>query len=313
MAVLLGLAVGLTAWRAWPRRSSTVDVRVFHAAGLTPLFDQIRDRCAQEIGLKILNEGSGSQVACRKVSELGRACDLLCLADNALVAELLKNKCRWRIDFASDQVVLGVGKLAPDVAQAEKDWPGVLLRQDVRIARVDENLGPIGYSTLLVWKLKENLDTPGLSARLVGKCASVEDDVSKLPPLLKSGQIDYAFLYRSTCIAHGIRFIELGPEIHLGDPNRDYSAASVTFRKLSSDPSQQITVRGRPIVWALTVPAQGAQQEPAERLIRYLLKEARPVLSDNGFVPLASPVFYGPKEDYPPFEGCAKYGGPLTP
>jgi molybdate/tungstate transport system substrate-binding protein len=313
LAAALAVAAGLAAYRSLTRRPPVPELRVFHAAGLTPVFDQIRDRCERDRGLRILNECSGSQVACRKVSELGRACDLLCLADNGLVGELLKKECRWRIDFATDRVVIGVGKLAPDVSKAEKDWPAVLLQKDVRIARVDENQGPIGYCTLLVWKLQEQRATAGLTDRLAGKCASVVDDVSKLPPLLKSGQIDYAFLYRSTCMANGIRSIELAPEIDLGDPQRDYSAASVMFQKLSAGTGQRITVRGKPVVWTLTVPERGAQTEEAHRFIRYFLTDAGSVLAGNGFVPLAPPVFFGTKEDYRPFEAYVRYGGALTP
>jgi len=146
----------------------------------------------------------------------------------------------------------------------------------------------------------------------VQKCDVVVDDVSKLPPLLKSGQVDYAIMYSSTAIAHSIRSIELSPQVNLGQRDRDYGAASVTFRKLSVDSSKRVTVRGKPIVWTLSIPDRNAQPEPARRLIRFLLIDARLAMADNGLAPLSPPVFYGPRDDFGPFTDVALYGGLLT-
>ncbi|MFW5857357.1 MAG: substrate-binding domain-containing protein, partial [Planctomycetota bacterium] len=235
--LLVGLVlIGGALWlRGGPDRDQAIPVRVFHAAGLTPLLDDLRPALKGELGIDLLAEGSGSQVACRKVAELGRPCDLVMVADRALVAELLSAQTDGRLDFATDEVVLGVGARAPAVDAVETDWPAVLLREDVRLGRVDESQGPIGYRALLVWKLQERLAGPeGLYDRLLAKTDKVVDHVTRLTPLLKSGEVDYAFLYRSICIARDIRHIPLDPRVHLGDPDADYSVVSVTFRKLQA-------------------------------------------------------------------------------
>ena len=134
---------------------STRDLRIFHAAGLTPVLDAVRGDAERDLGIRLQAEGSGSQVACRKLSELGRDADLVGVADAALVEALLNGVCSWRIDFANDEVVLAVGSRARYAGDAEEDWVSVLSGRDVRIGRVDENQGPIGYRTLLVWKLAE--------------------------------------------------------------------------------------------------------------------------------------------------------------
>lgn len=286
------------------READVQQLRIFHAAGLMPVLEAVREDCRTRLGIELLTEGSGSQVACRKVSELGRDCDLVMVSDAGLIAQLLAGHCSWRLDFVGDEVVLGVGLRAPNADQAEEDWTRALLGPGVRIGRVDENQGPIGYRALLVWKLREMQGVPGLSEQLLARTAMVVDDVGRLTPLLQSGELDYGFVYRSICIAQDVRFIELDPSINLGSPDADYSAATVTYRKLKAGAPEDVVVRGAPVTWALSIPDRGANGPLARRFIDYLLREKADVLALNGFRPIEPARFYGPRD---------RFGGPAGP
>ena len=283
-------------------------MRVFHAAGFAPFLEQIRDDCQRDLDVVLQTEGSGSQEACRKVTELGRPCDLLVLADNQLVAALLGAACRWRIDFATDECVLGVGTRAPGAEKAEKDWPAAVLVDGVRLARVNEHLGPIGYRTLLALKLQERLGCPGLCERFVGHCGQVVDDVERLPPLLRTGQADYAILYRSTCIAHGIRYVELDPRVNLGSPEIDYTQAEVRFAKLKSGAQEMVAIRGSPIVWSMVRPSGDEDHDPAA-FIQYVVSKKAAELDATGLRPLRRARFFGPDDAYQRFRALADHAG----
>ena len=286
-------------------------MRVFCAAGFAPVLESVREDCRRELGIDLLMESSGSEVACRKLTELGRPCDLLLLADRDLVSRLLSGYCTWRIDFATDEIVLGVGIRAPGVSEAEKNWASVLLRDDVRLARADENLAPIGYRTLLVWALQERLGNPGLLDRLKKKCRAMVDDVERLAVLLKTGEIDYAFLYRSTCMTHSIRTITLDKRISLAAPDEDYSTTSVTFTRLKSGARQEVVVKGAPCAWTITIPEQCADKKSALQLLRYLVTRKQELLSQSGFTPIAPPNFYGDKAAWQPLAEGIEYSGSL--
>jgi molybdate/tungstate transport system substrate-binding protein len=298
----------LAATASCRQREEQPAVRVFHAAGFAPFLEQVRDDCERELGIVLQTEGSGSQEACRKVTELGRPCDLLVLADSQLAAALLGSACRWRIDFATDQCVLGVGARAPEVEKAHKDWPAVVLDNRVRLARVNENLGPMGYRTLLCLKLQERLKSPGLCEQFVGRCGQVVDDVERLAPLLRTGQADYAILYRSTCIAHGIRYVELDPRVDLGSADVDYTGAEVRFAKLKSGREEVVAFRGSPIVWSLVGPADGETRNTSA-LVDYLLSQKSAELDAVGLTPLRPARFLGPAEDHARFRAVADYAG----
>jgi molybdate/tungstate transport system substrate-binding protein len=285
-------------------------LRIFHAGGLAPLLESVRDDVLRDLNIELVTESTGSQTACRKVAELGRQCDLLMLADNSLIASLLSDHCSWRIDFANDEMVIGVGMRAPDVAQAEENWVPILLKPNVRIARVDESLGPIGYRTLMTWQLKEKQGAPGLAEKLTKKCEKVVDHVARLSPLLKMGEVDYAFIYRSLCVAHDIRFIDLAPSINLGHGDMDYSGASVSFAKSRTGESRKIVVQGTPIIWTLTVPREGSDSDTAVRFIQYLFQK-NDVFKKHGFRLMESAVFHGELSAFAQYESCAKYGGAM--
>ena len=220
------------------------------APAFSPVWDTVRQDAEKQLNIELHGEISGSQIVCRKVTELGRQSDLMMVADNRLFKQIASSHTTFRIDFAHDEVVLGIGIRAKRVDDAEDDWVSVLLGEKIRLGRVDEDLGPIGYRTLLVWKLKEMLGHPGLMEDLKNKTEKVVEHVGHLATHLKTGDIDYGFLYRTTCIKHDIRFISLDKQINLGTTDVDYSAAEVSFKKLEAGKEVLIPVKGLPITRA---------------------------------------------------------------
>jgi molybdate/tungstate transport system substrate-binding protein len=283
-------------------------VTVFLAPAFSPVWDAVRQDTENQLNIKLHGEISGSQVVCRKVTELGRECDIMLVADNRLFKQIAASHTNFRIDFAHDEVVLGVGIRAKRVDEAENDWLPVLLDEHVRLGRVDENLGPIGYRTLLVWKLKEMSGYPGLMEQLVVKTAKVVEHVGHLATNLKAGDIDYGFLYRTTCIKHDIRFIPLDEQINLGAMEVDYSMAQVSFKKLEAGKEVQIPVKGAPITYSLSIPVNAPNRKKAVEFIYSFLQKDQEKFSTHGFT-FFTPRFYGSQEDFAQFKDIVEYAG----
>lgn len=288
--------------------SDSGNVTVFLAACFSTLMDGIRKDAEKELNIQIHPEVSGSQVVCRKVTELGRDCDLMMIADRRLFKMLASSHVSWRIDFACDEVVLGIGIRAKRVDEAEADWVKVLRNEDVSLGRVDENLGPIGYQTLLVWKLKEASGHPNLTEQLKKRCEKVVDDVLHLATLLKAGDLDYGFIYRSTCVEHDIRFIPLEKGINLGATDVDYGSAQVVIKAIKSGEESLLTVKGSPITYSLSVPISAIHRQQAFALIHYILSKC-PKQSDVFGYKFFPPRFYGSEKDFASFKDVATYAG----
>ncbi len=287
------------------------DLVIFCAAGLVPMLEAAKPRLRDDLGLRLVLEASGSQVAARKVTELGKRCDLLLLADPNVVTDLMTGYADWRVDFAMDEMVLAVGSRAPHTDEAEKDWVSVLLRPEVKLARVDETQGPVGYRTLLVWHLAEAQGKAGLYDELMAKNASVVDHVTSLTGLLRNGEADYAFVYRSICISQDIRYIPLPTAINLGSPDTDYSSAKAVYTVPSAALDRQVTVVGEPVVWSLTIPRNPIDAEAAMQFTQWLMKQPD-LVSSAGFRHMKPARYYGPKDALPSaLEPLVALSGPL--
>lgn len=279
-------------------------VVIFHAASLTGALAEVERRMEKadpELDLRL--EASGSQVAARKVAELGRRADLVLSADAAIIDRILiPAHADFNLHFTSNQIVLAHGQHSRHTDEIAADnWPGILLRPGVRLGRCDENLAPIGYQTLLVWKLAErhfenNAPGAGLAERLRSRVAPAHlvADITELVALLQSRAIDYAFVFRSIAEEHNLKITPLPPACNLGDParNRDYARVAVEVKMKST--AAPVRVPGSAVIYGLTIPHQATSPDDAARVAAFLLGDAgRRILRRYGFDPLEPPACSG--------------------
>ena len=284
------------------------DLIIFSGAFFSPVFHAIKNESETALSVNLLAEFSGSQAAFRKLTELKRECDIIVSADNTLFKKMAPDYFSWRIDFAGDEMVLGIGIRAKKTDEAERNFIPVLMDKNNVLGRTDENLSPIGYRTLLVWKLLEERGYQGLTGRLKTKSEKVMEDVEHLSALLKSGDVDYGFVYKTTCVEQDIRFISLDKKINLGDEEADYSRAEVSFGAKLKGEEKSISVKGAPIVYSLSIPSNSLNKEKSIEWITFLLKSNNRILSEHGFT-VFMPKFYGNKDDFVKFKDYCKYAG----
>src|SRR5437868_1338055 len=200
-----------------------------------PLREALNAYAATAPGTEVAQENAGSLESARKLTELGKIPDLIALADEAVFPALLMPKqATWYASFARNEMVLaftdrsiGASEIAPS------NWTSILLRPDVRTGRSDPALDPNGYQTLMVVQLEERRSrTKGLAARLLAAMPPryIRPKEADLVAQLQTGELDYAWSYRSVAQASGLRYIDLPPEVDLGDPSRATLYATVSVR-----------------------------------------------------------------------------------
>lgn len=275
---------------------------VYNAGSLAaPFRELLQAFVARHPGVRPMQESSGSLEAARKLTELGKTADLLAVADYLVIpAILIPAHATWYVSFARNALVLAhqprsIG--APDIGPTT--WPEVLLRPGVRTGRSAPELDPGGYRALFAYQLiARHRNRPGLADSLLAAAPRrfVRAKSSDLVALLQSGELDYAWLYRSTAVTARLPYVEVGPEVDLSDPGRAgwYAHASVRLPGPRQD-SDSITVRGESIVFALTIPTSAPNRPAAEAFVRFVLSaEGQVILSRQGFVILAPPLVAGP-------------------
>ena len=268
-------------------------------------------------------EGHGSIQAVRIVGDLHEQADVVITADYRLIPMLLyatqdpdsgKPYAGWNIMFATNEMTLGY---MPESAFADEagagNWFEIMNRDGVRLGISDPRLDANGYRALMTVKLAEDFyGEPDLFAKTFGGVFRVPVRAMKtdgvtvisvpevletkggshvvvrpysvnLLPLLKSGDIDYAFEYESVAKQHGLEYVSLPPELHLGDPAYASTYEAVTVRlDFQRFASVKPEFGGEPIRYGATIPSNTREPEAAELLLAYLLgPEGQRIMAEN--------------------------------
>ena len=293
--LLSSLAIALPHAEAVAQRPDTVVV--FTAASLAVPFRVALDSFARRTGAVVRQENGASLELARRITDLHRVPDVIALADQEVFPQLLVPRATsWYARFARNRMVIAYTDRSKGAAQlTAENWHRMLLRPDVRVGRSDPRLAPVGYRTLLLYRLAEtHYRQPGLAGRLEARTppAFIRANASELVALLQAGELDYILDYESLARANRLKLVRLPPEIDLGDPARagQYARASVRVAR-RTDTS---TYAGSPIVHAVSIPRTAPHPAAAARFLAYLLSPAgQAVLRAHSVDALGTPELVG--------------------
>lgn len=272
-------------------------VTVFHAGSLTVPLESIEEMFEEMYPEVDVQREAGGSVACaRKITELGRECDVMASADYRVIDNMLIDEYTgWNCVFATNRMVLCY---VPESRYADEvnsdNWYQILGREGVEWGHSDPDADPCGYRTLLTLQLAEKYyDHPGLFDELIQgrNPANIRPKSVELIALLQSGHLDYAFEYLSVAVQHGLNYVELAPEVNLGDPDLAEFYATASTEIAGSEPGTFRTMTGAPIAYGLTVPDNAPNREAAVAFAAFILSSdgGLEVLSEMGqppFIPV---------------------------
>lgn len=271
----------------------------FNAGSLARPMRAALDTFALRHDIVIEQESAGSLESARKLTELGKVPDVIALADREIFPQLLvPAQADWYASFARNRMVVAYtdeSRYASEISP--ESWWRVLQRPDVEVGRSDPDLDPNGYRTLLVLQLAErHHGQPGLGERLLARSPSrnVRPKETDLLGLLQAGELDYIWSYQSMAQAAGLRYVQLAPEIDLGDPARAADYRTATVRVAGRTPGDTLVFHGEPIVYALSIPSAAPHRELAEQFVAWLLSaDGRRVLRTARLDALDTPELAG--------------------
>ncbi len=290
-------------------------LKVIPAGSLLQPFEEVEKAFeAQHPGVDVQVEGHGSIQAIRQVTDLHRPVDVVAVADESLIPDLMfrtdpvtsANFTNTYTPFATNAMVIAftnTSRYADEITL--KNWHEILSRPDVRVGFSNPMLDAAGYRSIMVALLADRYYpdssiftgligshfTPPLEAGEAGGTATV-----RLPEILRpsdeklvirdgsifvlshleAGGIDYAFEYRSVAEGHNLRWISLPPEIDLSSPRfaDEYRTVNVILGFQRFSAIGQDRT-GQPIVYAVTVPNTAPNRELAEEFADLVIRMAR--------------------------------------
>ena len=295
--VLLGCALAMSRPCGAQRPTTPDTVVVFTAASLAVPIRAALDSFARRTGAVVQQENGASLELARRITALHRVPDVVALADEEVFPQqLVPAATRWYVRFARNRMVLAYTDRSAGAREiGAANWYRVLLRPAVRIGRSEPRLAPVGYRTLLLYRLAESwYRVPGLAAQLEARTppSLVRGNASELVALLQAGELDYIVDYESLARANRLRFVTLPAEIDFGDPSRTaaYARASVRVARRTDT----ATYVGAPIVYAASIPRAAPHRGAGERFLAFLLSPAgQSVLRAHAVDALSTPVVVG--------------------
>jgi molybdate/tungstate transport system substrate-binding protein len=274
---------------------------IFNAGSLTiPLAQMEKEFEAKYPKVDVLREAAGSQQCARKISDLKKPCDIMASADYTVIDKLLiPAYADWNIRFATNQLVLcytGKSRYASEVN--EKNWYEILGRKGVVWGHSDPNLDPCGYRALMVLQLAEKYyKVPGLYERLIANRPkeNIRPKSVELVSLLQTGNMDYAWEYRSVGVQHELKFVELPDQINLGNYTYDYFYNQATVKVTGKKPGTFLTMKGSSCTYGVALVKNAPNEKAATAFLQYMLdpQGGLEVLKEMGqppFIPCRVPT-----------------------
>jgi len=272
--------------------------------------------------------------------------DIVASADYKLIPDRMYggNYSDWYIAFARNTMVLCYSDNATgsdDIVSENRTWYDVLRNEDVSYGHSDPDQDPCGYRTLLVVQLAEKYyyddaagfsvtpddDADGLYDALIpgsehergrtggtnstARPGGSEEVVSAksvdLIVALESGDLDYAFEYRSVAVQHGLNYIDLVDYINLSKINDEllgvedfYYEASIEILTDPGPPAVYAAKHGAAIVYGITIPLHAENEGLAAEFIELLLSETgKEIIETENGQPMLDPPICDHPENLP--------------
>ncbi len=279
--------------------ASEAELVILHAGSLAVPFRELSELFNEmNPDVTVKAEAAGSRDTARKVSDLGRRCDVLGSADYQVIDELLiPEYADFSIRFATNEMVIAHTERARHAdAITTESWPAVLTGADVVFGRSDPNRDPCGYRTLMVFQLAErHYRVPGLARKLELQHGQkyIRPKETDLLALLEAGEIDFAFIYRSVAFQHGLSFVVLPDEVNLKSAELSDRYAMAVVKVTGKRPEEYIERRGAPMVYGLTIPKTCENRKLAEAWVKLALSPAGRAVLERAGQPALAPALTG--------------------
>ena len=277
---------------------------VMNAASMTRPLKVVLDSFTARTGVHYELEPGASLEIARRVTELGRRPDVIALADPEVFPKLLMPAyASWYAIFGRNRIVLAYTDTSHFARQiTAANWREIIQRAGVQVGRADPNTDPSGYRTLLVFQLAEqSYHQPGLAAALLAAAPqrNVRPREADQVALLQSGELDYIWTYQNLADESGLKTVDLPADIDLGTPGDSTIYGHASTRVVGKTVGDTITVRGAPILFAVTVSSQAPHATLGAQFVSFLLSaDGRRILHAHHLDALDAPVAVG--SDVPP-------------
>ncbi|WP_435333986.1 substrate-binding domain-containing protein [Haloarchaeobius sp. TZWWS8] len=278
---------------------------VFHAGSLSAPFADTEEAFEEKTGTDVTREAKGSVGSTRKITDQGRKAEVLGVADFRLIRDMvLPEFGSWYSVFATNAMAIAYTEDSTGADEFSTDnWWEVLARDDVTFAHSDPAVDPNGYRSVMAMKLGamefdgERLYDESTRDTLIEKAKIPSGTETELISQLHSGELDYAWEYKSAAASHDIDVIDLQPAVNLAVADQKHAEH---YAKAEVEAGDE-TYTGAPIAYGITVPDVAENPDRGADWVEFVASdEGKEILEDNGFSPVSPMVVPNGSKDSVP-------------
>ncbi len=285
-------------------------VFVMYAGSLLKIFEKDFGPAFQnDKNYKYVGEGKGSVQIANMILEGFRNPDIFISAGAIPIDKLIDNNpsfAQWLMKFASAEMVIEYSsnsRFYHDLEKArtgEIPWYKVVSEKGFKFGRTDPELDPKGYNTIFTAKLSNiYYNNSDIKQSILGEDGNLKQIFPEetLNTVLESGQVDAIAAYKHEAISRGLPYIQLPPQINLGDPKFSsfYNKTLYTFPNFDHK-----IVRGDPVYFAVTIPTTSKNINGSISFVNFLLSNnGRHILENQGLDYLKKPIIEGKIKEVP--------------
>lgn len=217
----------------------------------------------------------------------------------------------WAVAFAADQIGLAYTSASTTTSSARAvvlayntalstnstaDWYDFfnnLTSGQVKVGISNPNDDPAGFRSWLVLELAGIAYDGGssnqqyfVSRMLTNQGNTTGESAAALVPALKTGQINFLFIYKSDIASEGLSLIQLSNGVNLGLPSYDSFYSQATYKTKNG------LETGSAIVLWLTVPRDSTNFSDSVRFVVYTIENYQTALKDFELVSISPAELY---------------------
>jgi molybdate/tungstate transport system substrate-binding protein len=255
-------------------------VSVLYAGSLATVMEKgIGPAFMKATGYGYQGEAQGSLGGAQMIRDHLRTPDVFISADPLVNLQILMgppnhSMVKWFTVLASSQLVLAYNPQSKfvakfqDAAAGRTPWYEVLGTPGLRFGRGDASIDPKGYRTIFMFNLAAKYYHRADIPKLLGdpmNPAQVFPEVALLARV-ESGQLDAGIFYKHEILVHHLPYLELPPQINLGDPQ-----FSALYAQESYTTAAEQVIPGAPILFTITIPEAAPHRDGAVDFVHFVL------------------------------------------
>ncbi len=215
--------------------------------------------------------------------------DIIIVSDYNLITLLYPKKASYYIEFARDSIVIAYSK------EIDKKWYEM---KDAKIGIMNPNTSACGYQSLMVLKLAEiYYGDNSILDNFICKNTKIKDgETINIPETLGANEnvlvetsfsdlindlnkVDFIFIYKSMAKRENLKYIELPPQINLGETEYRNMYRQAVVRLFSNT-----LISGNPVIYGFSILSTDPE---AIKFADFILNtKGKKLLEDSGLIPL---------------------------